>query len=128
MKVNGIEITFLVTTYADTFQRKAVLAMEKETGKLYGDVTINLPQYSLEEGESFLSEDCPMLIMKMLANDYLEIVGEVNVNFGVYKVGKFTQKFIDEFESKFENPMYNKGYDDGVSDGANSADIEVETD
>lgn len=31
-------------------------------------------------------------------NGYLEIVDEIKVNYGIYKVGKFTHKFTDEFE------------------------------
>lgn len=101
MKVNNYNITFEVTTYADMFHRKAVLAIivdGEEKGELYGDVTINIPQYSLDEGESFLSADCPDLIDAMVENEYLEITDEVRVNYGTYKVGRFTQKFIDEFE------------------------------
>ena len=98
MKVNGEEITeFEVTTYADMFHRKAVLAYTSD-GEYYGDVTINIPQYSLDDGESFLSADCPDLITAMVENEYLEITGKVKVNYGSYKVGRFTQKFIDEFE------------------------------
>lgn len=98
MKVNGYEIEFEVTTYADMFQRKAVLA-KKSDGEYYGDVTINIPQYSLDEGESFLSADCPKLIAAMVETGYLEITDTVKVNYGTYKVGRFTQKFIDEFEN-----------------------------
>lgn len=98
MKIDDHNVTFKVTTYADMFKRKAVLAIEKETGELYGDVTINLPQYSLDDGESFLSADYPELIKTMVDNGYLEIVGDIQVSFGTYKIGKFTQKFADEFE------------------------------
>lgn len=98
MKVNGYDITkFVITTYTDMFERKAVLAYTSN-GECYGDVTINIPQYSLDEGESFLSADCPNLIDAMVENGYLEITDEVKVNYGIYKVGRFTQKFIDEFE------------------------------
>lgn len=98
MKINGYNITdFVVTTYADMFHRKAVIAYTSD-GECYGDITINIPQYSLDEGESFLSADCPELIATMAENGYLEITGKVKVNYGTYKVGKFTQKFIDEFE------------------------------
>lgn len=100
MKVNGYEITeFVVTTYADMFHRKAVIAYTSD-GECYGDVTINIPKYSLDEGESFLSADCPGLIDAMVKNGYLEITGDVRVNYGIYKIGRFTQKFIDEFESE----------------------------
>ena len=98
MKVNGYEITeFEVTTYADMFHRKAVLAYTSD-GECYGDVSINIPQYSLDKGESFLNADFPELITAMVKNGYLKIAGKVKVNHGSYKVGKFTQKFIDEFE------------------------------
>lgn len=103
MKVNDYEVTFVVDTYADMFQRKAVIAVVAsgdEEGEYYGDVTINIPQYSLDEGESFLSADCPDLIDAMVKNGYLEITGDVRVNYGIYKIGRFTQKFIDEFESE----------------------------
>ena len=101
MKLDDYEVTFVVTTYADMFERQAVLAVIASgecKGELYGDVTINLPQYSLDEGESFLSADCPKLIKEMIAEGYLEIIDEIKVNYGSYKVGKFTQKFMDEFE------------------------------
>ena len=97
IKVNECEVTFVVTTYTDMFQRKAILAYTSD-GECYGDVTINIPQYSLDDGESFLSADCPDLIAAMVENGYLIITDEVKVNYGTYKVGKFTQKFIDEFE------------------------------
>lgn len=98
MKVNRYNITdFVVTTYADMFHRKAVIAYTSD-GECYGYVTINIPQYSLDEEESFLSADCPNLIDAMVENGYLEITDEVKVNYGTYKIGKFTQKFIDEFE------------------------------
>ena len=80
-------------------ERKAVLAYTSD-GEYYGDVTINIPQYSLDEGESFLSADCPELIKAMVENGYIEITDEIRVNYGTYKVGKFTQKFVDEFESE----------------------------
>lgn len=98
MKVNGYDITkFVITTYADMFERKAVLAYTSD-GECYGDVTINIPQYSLDKGESFLSADCSELIAAMVENGYLVIVDEIKVNYGTYKVGRFTQRFIDEFE------------------------------
>lgn len=81
------------------FERKAVPAYTSD-GEYYGDVTINIPQYSLDEGESFLSADCPELIKAMVENVYIEITDEIRVNYGTYKVGKFTQKFVDEFESE----------------------------
>ena len=34
----------------------------------------------------------------MVKNGYLEITGQIKVNYGTYKIGKFTQKFADEFE------------------------------
>lgn len=98
MKVNGEEITeFEVTTYADMFHRKAVLAYTSD-GECYGDVTINIPELPLDKGESFLNAKSPNLIKAMVESGYLEITGEVKVNYGTYKIGKFTQKFIDEFE------------------------------
>lgn len=98
MKVNGEKITkFEVTTYADMFHRKAVLAYTSD-GECYGDVTINIPELSLDKGESFLNSKSPNLIKAMVESGYLEITGEVKVNYGTYKIGKFTQKFIDEFE------------------------------
>lgn len=103
MKVNDYNVTFEVTTYADMFHRKAVLAIiadGEEKGELYGDVTINIPQYLLDEGESFISADCPELIREMVKYEYLEIVGEIRVNFGTYKIGKFTQKFADKFDKE----------------------------
>ena len=101
MRVNNTDITFVVDTYADMFKSKAVLAYSasgEEEGELYGDVTINIPQYSLDEDECFLSADCPQLIKAMVKNGYLKIVDEIKVNLGTYKIGTFTQKFTDEFE------------------------------
>lgn len=121
MRVNDYEVTFKVTTYADMFQRKAVRAIEKETGELYGDVTINIPQYSLDEGESFLSNNSSELINAMVENNYLKIVDEIKVNMGIYKIGKFTKKFVDEFEGDEESIMdstsrhiSNRMEDDGI--------------
>ena len=121
MKVNGYNITdFVVTTYADMFHRKAVIAYTSD-GECYGDVTINIPQYSLDERESFLSADCPDLIDAMVENGYLEITDEVKVNYGTYKVGKFTQKFIDEFEREskwiFHKEGKGKRYEDKGNKG-----------
>lgn len=105
-EIDEYEVTFITDTYADMFQRKAVLAIVAsgdEKGELYGDVTINIPQYSLfeEDGEdAFLNADCPDLIDAMVENGYLEIVREAKVNYGTYKVGKFTQKFSDDFEKE----------------------------
>lgn len=48
MKVNGTEITFITDTYADMFRRKAVIAVKKKSGRYYGDITINIPYYSLD--------------------------------------------------------------------------------
>ena len=96
MKVNDNEVTFVVGTYADMFNRKAVLAYTSE-GELYGDVTINLPKYSLESGESFLSADCPDLINEMVKEGYLELTDSIKINYATYKIGRFTQKFMDEF-------------------------------
>ena len=105
MKVNNYDVTFMATLYLDDiFDRKAVLAIVAsgdKKGEIYGDVTINIPQYALfeEDGEdAFLSADCPELIEAMIENGYLEIVREVKVNYGTCKVGRFTQKFVDEFE------------------------------
>lgn len=98
MKVNECNITnFLVTNYMDMFHRKAVLAYTSD-GECYGDVTINIPELPLDKGESFLNAKSPNLIKAMVESGYLEITDEVKVNYGTYKVGKFTQKFIDEFE------------------------------
>lgn len=97
MKIKGYEnIQFDVTTYADMFQRKAVLYTTD--GECYADLTINIPQYSLDEGEAFLSADCPKLIAAMVKYGYLEITGKIKAKHGIYKVGRFTQKFVNEFE------------------------------
>lgn len=90
---NDIKQGMSVEEVAEKFPRTEV---DNEIRK--ADVTINIPQYSLDEGESFLSADCPELIAAMVENGYLVIVDEIKVNYGTYKVGKFTQKFIDEFE------------------------------
>ena len=97
MKVNNYEIIFVIDTYADELKRKAVLAYTTD-GKYYGDVTINIPFLKLNEDESFLSMDCPELINEMIKNGYLEITKQVMANYGIYSLGKFTQKFLDEFE------------------------------
>lgn len=116
-KIDDYEVTFITDTYADMFQRKAVLAIVAsgdEEGELYGDVTINIPQYSLfkEDGEdAFLSNSCPELIDAMVKNGYLEIVREAKVNYGTYKVGKFTQKFADDFENESKQEMDNQNFE-----------------
>ena len=97
MRVSDKQVKFLVETYADMFQRKAVIAYTSD-GEYYGDVTINFPKYSLDDGECFLSAECQNLINEMVKNGYLEITGQIKVNYGTYKIGKFTQKFADEFE------------------------------
>lgn len=100
MKVNDYDITFETTTYADAFNRKAVFAVVEsgdEEGCFYGDVTINIPNYSLKDEESFLSNDCPNLIDTMVENGYLIITDNVKVNYGSYRVGTFTKKFENEF-------------------------------
>lgn len=109
MKVNEYNITdFVVTTYADMFQRKAVLAYTSDE-ECYGDVTINIPELQLDKGESFLNAKSPSLIKAMVESGYLEITGEVRINYGTYKVGKFTQKFIDEFENEsLDNLKYDE--------------------
>ncbi len=109
MKVNGYNITdFVVTTYADMFQRKAVLAYTSD-GECYGDVTINIPELPLDKGESFLNAKSPNLIKAMVESGYLEITGEVRINYGTYKVGKFTQKFFDKFENEsLDNLKYDE--------------------
>lgn len=99
MKFEDMEIAFEITEYADMFQRKAVLAYDAHEGELYGDITINIPQYSLDDGECFISADCPELVKEMETQGYLEIVDEIKVNLGTYKVGKFTKKFINDFEN-----------------------------
>lgn len=102
MKFDERELTFEVGTYGDMFRRKAVLAYDVETGEVYGDVTINIPQYSLDDGECFISADCPDLINEMRRQKYLIIVGKIQVNMGTYQIGKFTKKFVKEFESEGE--------------------------
>lgn len=101
MKLKNMEIEFQVTNYADMFERKAVIAWIIGEGKereLYGDVTINIPQYYLDEDECFISADCPNLVKEMVKQGYLKILDEIKVNLGTYKIGKFTKKFVDEFE------------------------------
>lgn len=132
MKVNDYDITFVVDTYADMFERKAVLAIVAngdEKGELYGDVTINIPQYSLfeEDGEdAFLSADCPDLIDAMVENGYLEIVREAKVNYGTYKVGKFTQKFADDFEKKSNQEMDNQNFEKHQNEPGSISEEKVE--
>lgn len=93
---DGTELTFKETTYADMFEHRAILAFEKETGELYGDVTINLPGYMLEDNRVFLTADSPILIQEMINQGYLRIHGYVPYNYGTYQIGEFLQKFEDE--------------------------------
>lgn len=100
MKVNKYNVTFTVTTYENS-KRKAVSAtttVEGQEGNLYEEITRDIPQYPLKDKEVFLNPGSLKLIDIMIKNGYLEIVGEVIINYGIYKIGKFTQKFIDEFE------------------------------
>lgn len=100
MKVNGTEITFITDTYADMFHRKAVIAVKKKSGRYYGDITINIPCCSLDDGECFLGNDCPKLISEMVRCGYLEIVGQIKVNMSTYNIGRFTERFQREFGSE----------------------------
>ena len=100
MKVNGTEITFITDTYADMFHRKAVIAVKKKSGRYYGDITINIPYYSLDDGECFLGNDCPKLISEMVKCGYLEIVDQIKVNMSTYNIGRFTERFQREFGSE----------------------------
>lgn len=93
---DGTELTFKETTYADMFERRAILAFDKKTGELYGDVTINLPGYMLEDNRVFLTANSPALIQEMVDKGYLRIHGSVKYNYGTYQIGEFLQKFEDE--------------------------------
>lgn len=96
---NGIELTFYVGRYEDMFKRIAVIAFEKADGTWYDDVTINLPQYSLDEedNEDAFLNDSPEIIDAMVKDGYLEIIRECKTIFGTYQVGHFTEKFMKEF-------------------------------
>jgi hypothetical protein len=103
MKFEDMEMAFLITHYTDTFQREAVLAYDTKAEELYADVTINIPQYPLDDGECFLGTDSPELIREMERQGYLEISSEIRVNYGTYKVGKFTPKFYEDFRTESED-------------------------
>ena len=96
---NGMELTFYVGKYEDMFERIAVGAFEKTTGDWYDDVTLNLPQYSLDEedNEDAFLNDSPEIIDAMVENGYLEIIRVAHTIFGTYQVGHFTEKFMKEF-------------------------------
>lgn len=103
MQYHDMEIAFLIDTYADMFERRAVIAYCRENcgdWEMYGDITINIPQYSLEDDECFLSNDCTELIKEMVNQGYLKIVDSINVNMGRYNIGKFTEKFEKEFNTE----------------------------
>ena len=102
MKVNGTEITFITDTYADMFHRKAVIAVKKKSGRYYGDITINIPCYSL-------GNDCPKLISEMVKCGYLEIVGQIKVNMSTYNIGRFTERFQREFGSETQETEWKAG-------------------
>ena len=93
---DGTELIFRETTYADMFGRRAVIAFEKETDEMYGDITINLPGYSIQDNRVFLTANSPVLIKEMVKQGYLRIHGSVKYNYGIYEIGEFLQKFEDE--------------------------------
>lgn len=99
MKVDKYNVTFIVTTYEN--RRKAVAAIttvEGQEGNLYEEITINIPQYPLEDEEVFLNPGSLKLIEIMIKKGYLEIVDEIIIEDSLHKIGRFTQKFIDEYE------------------------------
>ena len=93
---DGTKITFVQDTYADMFQRLYIGAYTDE--EFYGDITINLPQLSLMEGEVFLSNDCEMLVKEMIEQNYLYPFGRVGYNMGSYLIAKVSQKLLDELK------------------------------
>lgn len=90
----AFDIKFIKDTYADMFQRIYIGAITEN--EFWGDVTINIPQYSLDKDEIFCSNDSPELIKEMIKQGYLEFVYELPVNMGVYKVCKITEKLKTE--------------------------------
>lgn len=95
MNLNGTEIVFRESNY-NMFGRRAIIAFEKETDEIYGDVTINLPAFPLEDNRVFLTGNSPILIEEMVKQGYLKIHGSVKYNYGTYEIGEFLQKFEDE--------------------------------
>jgi len=83
-------IKFMSSTYADMFERLYIGAYTDED--FWGDVTINIPQYSLDEDEIFCSNDSPELIKEMIKQGYLEFLYVLPVNMGTYQVCKVTEK------------------------------------
>lgn len=100
LEFDGRKIAFLVSEYADMFHRKAVVAWDVDEDDLYAGVTINIPQYSLDDSECFLSADCPLLISEMEKRGLLKVTRKIKVNYGAYQVGVFTEKFKSEFEQE----------------------------
>lgn len=89
-------IHFVKDTYADMFQRIYIGAATEE--ELWGDVTINIPQYSLDEDEIFCSNNNHELIKEMIKQGYLKFMYELSVKMGTYKVCKVTDKLKAEME------------------------------
>ena len=97
MNLNGTEIVFREATY-NAFGRRAIIAFEKETDEIYGDVTINLPAFPLENNRIFLTGNSPILIEEMVKQGYLKIHDSVKFNYGTYEIGELLPKFEDEVE------------------------------
>ena len=106
MKLNDTEIVFKEAKY-NTFGRRAIIAFEKETDEIYGDVTINLPAFPLKDNRVFLTANSPILIEEMVKQNYLKIHGSVKYNYGTYEIGEFLQKFEDEVEPLECNEEFN---------------------
>lgn len=97
MEFEGKKIFFDVDSYADSYQRKSVRACNAETGESFGDITLNMPQYTLDPDELILSPAQKDIIDEMVKSEYLVIMGEIQTYKGSYKTARLTQKFENEF-------------------------------
>lgn len=90
MKYGKYKLTFYEGRYGNG--RRAIVAM-CANGEEYGDVTINLPDYFLNDGDTFFNADSDDLVTEMERQGLVEVYGSMPYGFGTYKIGRFTDKF-----------------------------------
>lgn len=91
-------ISFFKSNYSDMFKRIYIAAYTDE--EFWGDVTINIPQFSLENNEVFCSNNSPELITEMINQGYLKYKYSVDINMGTYKVCEITNKLKEELKEE----------------------------
>lgn len=90
MRYGKYKLTFYEGRYGNG--RRAIVAM-RTNGEEYGDVTINLPDHFLNDGDTFFNADSDDLVTEMEKQGFVEVYGSMPYGFGTYKIGRFTDKF-----------------------------------